>query len=112
MATKKTLELHVLTVGNIKYGLDQPVGDYTSIGDIVGVKKAAENADMDNFQTVGQLQQNALVVRFTCRLANKKVNTILCAIDKAASARGKLRGKTLAGSTIKTVTIARKRSRR
>jgi len=106
MATKKTLLLHVLTVGNIKYGLDQPIGD------IVGIKKAPENADMDNFQTVGQLQQNALVVRFTCRLANKKVNTVLCAIDKAASARGKLRGKSLAGSTIKTVTIARKRSRR
>lgn len=112
MAVAKTLALHILTIGTAKYGLDQPVDDYTNIGDIVGIKKAPENADLDNFQTVGQLQLNGSVIRLSCRLANKKTNTILCAIDKVASAKGKLRGKTLAGSTIKSVTIPRKRSRR
>jgi hypothetical protein len=112
MAVKRELATHVLTIGNTKIGVDQPVDDYTNIGDIVGIKKAAENAEMSTFQTVRQLQLEGKVIRLTCRLKNKKTNTILCAIDKVAEARGKLRGKTLAGSTIISATIPRRRSRR
>jgi hypothetical protein len=112
MAVKREIATHVLTIGSTKIGLDQPVDDYTNISDIVGIKKAAENAEMDTFQTVRQLQLEGKVIRLSCRLKNKKTNTILCAIDKVAGARGKLRGKTLAGSTISSVSVPRRRSRR
>ena len=112
MAVKRETVLHVLTVGSQKIGLDQPVDDYNNIGDIVGIKKAGESDQLDSFQEVKNLMLEAKVVKFTCRLKNKKTNTILCAIDKASGARGSLRGKTLGGSTITRVTISRKRTRR
>jgi hypothetical protein len=112
MATTKALVLHVLTVGNLKIGVEQSESDYQAISDIVGIKKAPENATIDTYQTVRQLQVEGKVIRLNCRLANKKTNSILCAVDKLAAARGTLRGKALAGSTIKSVTIPRKRSRR
>jgi hypothetical protein len=112
MAAKRELVAHIVTVGNVKFGVDQPVDDYTNIGDIVGVKKATADADMDNFQAVNALQRMGKVIKLSCRLKNKKTNTILCAIDRVAAAIGKLRGKTLAGSTIVSVTIPRRRSRR
>lgn len=112
MAVKRDVELHVLTVGNLKIGVDQPVGDYQSIASIVGIQKAAENAQIDTFQTVRQLQLEGKVIRLACRLKNKKSNTILCAVDKVSAARGQLRGKALGGSTISSVTVPRRRSRR
>ncbi|AFY94630.1 hypothetical protein [Chamaesiphon minutus] len=112
MATKKTLVLHILTVGNLKIGVEQSESDYTSVGDIVGIKKAPDNATIDTFQTVRQLQLEGKVIRINCRLANKKTNSILCAVDKVSAARGSLRGKSMASSTVKSVTIPRKRSRR
>lgn len=112
MAVKRELAAHIVTVGNIKFGVDQPVDDYTNIGDIVGIKKATPDADMDNFQPVNALQRMGKVIKLSCRLKNKKTNTILCAVDRVSSAIGKLRGKTLAGSTISSVTVPRRRSRR
>jgi hypothetical protein len=112
MAVKRELELHILTVGNVKYSIDQPVGDYTTIGDIVGIKVAPANSENDAHVRVSEVQRSGKAVRLSCRLANKKTNTILCAIDKVASAIGTLRGKTLGNSTIKSVTIPRRRSRR
>lgn len=112
MATKKALVLHILTTGSLKIGVEQSEADYVSIGDIVGIKKAPETATIDTFQTTSQLQLEGKVIRLACRLANKKTNSILCAVDKVSAARGSLRGKSLGGSTIKSVTIPRKRSRR
>jgi hypothetical protein len=113
MAVKRETVLHIVTIGNIKYSCEQPISDYDNIGDIVGIKKAPDTgADLDVHNTVSELQRAGKVIRLSCRLANKKTNTILCAIDKVAGALGKLRGKTLAGSPIKSVTIPRKRSRR
>jgi hypothetical protein len=109
---RRELELHILKVGDISYGVEQPVGDYTDIGNIVGVKKAPAEAQVEVHSTVSELQKRAKAVRLSCRLRDGKINTILCAVDKVASALGTLRGKTLAGSTIKSVTIPRKRSRR
>jgi hypothetical protein len=112
MAKKRDLELHIVTIGSAKYSCDQPVGDYANIGDIVGIKKAPENADLDAHYRVSELQRAGKVVRISCRLKDKKTNTVLCAIDKVAGALGKLRGKTLGSSTIVSATIPRKRSRR
>jgi hypothetical protein len=112
MATRKTMVTHVLTVGSTKIGLDQPKDEYTNIGDIVGIKEAAENSDQDAHETVSQLQVNGRVIRLSCRMSDKKTNTILCATDKVSSARSQLRGKTINGKTIKSVTISRKRNRR
>lgn len=113
MAVKRETVLHIVTIGNIKYSVEQPIGDYDNIGDIVGIKKApADGADLDVHNTVSELQRAGKVVRISCRLANKKTNSILCAVDKVAGALGKLRGKSLAGSTVKSATIPRKRSRR
>jgi hypothetical protein len=112
MAVKKALVLHVLTIGSLNIGLDQSENDYLTTGTIVGIKKAAASATIDTYQTVSQLQQEGKVIRLSCRLANKKTNSILCAVDKVAAARGTLRGKALSGSTITSVTIPRKRSRR
>lgn len=112
MAVRKELELHVLTVGGTQIGIDQSVADYQNIGDVVGIKKAPENNNVAAFMKVSEVQRNGLAVRISCRLKNKKTNSVLCAIDKLNAARAALKGKTLGGSTIVSVTIPRKRSRR
>jgi hypothetical protein len=112
MAARKDLVTHVLTVNGTKIGIDQSETDYASIGDIVGIKKATDSENVTAFMDVPDAQKNGLVVRLSCRLKSKKTNSILCAIDKVSSARASLRGKAMNGSTIATVRIPRKRSRR
>jgi hypothetical protein len=109
---KRDLQLHIVTIGNVKYSVDQPVGDYTNIGDIVGVKIAPADADLDAHYKVSELQRAGKVLRLSLRLKDGKTNSILCAIDKVAKAMGALRGKTVGPSTVASVTIPRKRSRR
>lgn len=112
MAVRKDLVTHVLTVNGTKIGIDQAQSDYENIGDIVGIKKATDSENVTAFMDVPDVQKNGLAVRLSCRLKNKKTNSILCAIDKVSSARASLRGKTMAGSTVVSVRIPRKRSRR
>jgi hypothetical protein len=109
---KKSLTLHILTVNNTQIGIDQSETDYQGIGDIVGIKKAADNSQPTAHMDVADVQKSGLAVRLALRLENKKTNTILCSIEKVSSARASLRGKALNNSKIKSVRIPRKRSRR
>lgn len=105
-----TLILHVATIGSVKHGILQP-DDYASLSSIVGIKKAGANEIVDSFNTVNNLRRSGKLVKLSCRLQNKKVNTVMCCSDKLQSAMGSLIGKSLGGSTITRVSIPRKRSR-
>jgi phosphomannomutase len=103
--------LHILTVGTTKIGIEE-VDNYGSIGSLVGIKKATDTDRADEPGTISQLKRYARIITFTVRTADKKSHKLQCAIDKASSAAGSLIGKAFAGSTIKKVSIARKRTRR
>jgi hypothetical protein len=113
MAIKKALVPHILTAGGTQIGIDQAESDYAgSIGDVVGIKKMPENSTVSTEMSVKEVQAKGLAIRLRVRLANGRSNTLLCAVEKVASARSGLKGKAMNGSTIKTVGIPRKRSRR
>lgn len=112
MAIRKDLVPHILTINGVQYGVDQAESDYTTIGDIVGIKKAPENSTVAMGMSPSELQNAGLVVRINCRLKNKKNNSLLCATDKLASALSGLKGKAMNGSTIAKASVPRKRSRR
>lgn len=112
MAVRKELVPHILTSGTTQIGIDQSETDYTSIGDIVGIKKMPENANVTAEMSVSEVQRKGLAIRLRVRLKNKKTNTILCAVEKVANARIALKGKAMNSSTISSVGIPRKRSSR
>jgi hypothetical protein len=105
------LKLHVATVGAVKHGIMQP-DDYDAISSIVGIKEAGANETVDDSTEVSALRTSGKLIKLSCRLANKKTNTILCTTEKVSGAIAGLRGKALAGSTISSVTIPQKRNRR
>jgi hypothetical protein len=102
---------HIVKVGTAKHTITEP-DIYTAIADIVGIKKALDTDTSDDFQTVGNLKKAGKLITLTCKTKDKKSHKIQCTTEKVSSATGSLRGKTLAGSTITTVTISRRRSRR
>jgi hypothetical protein len=105
------LFLHVATIGSVKHGIMQP-DDYASIATVTGIKKATATETLDDSTEVNALRKSGKLLKLKCRLANKKTNTVLCTMEKASGAIAGLRGKALAGSTISSVSIPRKRSRR
>jgi hypothetical protein len=111
MAAQKAKFLHILTVGTTKIGIQEP-DSYSSIADIVGVKKAGDTDKADEPGTISQLKKYARIITFNARTSDGKSHRIQCAIDKASSAAGSLIGKSFAGATIKSVSIPRKRTRR
>jgi hypothetical protein len=108
---RKPLTLHVATIGAVKHGIKQP-DDYASINAIVGIKKATATEQVDDSTEVNSLRRSGKLIKLSCRLANKKVNTILCTTEKVSGAVAGLIGKSLDGSTISSVSIPRKRNRR
>lgn len=105
------LVLHVATIGTVKHGIMQP-DDYGAISAQTGIKKATANETLDDSTEIGALRTGGKLIKLSCRLANKKTNTVLCTTEKIAGAIAGLRGKALAGSTITSVTIPQKRNRR
>jgi hypothetical protein len=107
---RKPLVPHVLTVGNNTIGLLQP-DDYAALSGITGIKKAPANQEYTLQGDVKDLRKTGAVVKIHCRLANGKINSILCATEKLSAALPALRGKALDGSTIKTARIRQRRRR-
>jgi hypothetical protein len=103
--------LHVIKVGSAKIGITEP-DNYQNIADIVGVKKAVDTDVLDDDGTIGNLKRRGKIVSFKVRTKDKKTHTVQCSMDKASTAVSTLKGKTFAGSTITSVSIPRKRSRR
>jgi hypothetical protein len=103
--------LHLIKVGSAKIGIMQP-DNYSSIADIVGVKKATDSDVLDDEGTVGNLKKRGKIISFSVRTKDKKSHRVQCSIDKASTAVTTLKGKTFAGSTISSVSIPRKRTRR
>jgi hypothetical protein len=108
---RKPLILHVATIGAVTHGIKQP-DDYAAINAIVGIKKATSSDKVDDSTEVNSLRRSGKLVKLSCRLANKKVNTIQCTTEKVSGAVAGLLGKALDGSTITSVSIPRKRNRR
>jgi hypothetical protein len=108
---RKPLVLHVATIGSVKHGIKQP-DDYAALSSITGIKKATATETVDDSTEVNSLRRSGKLVKLSCRLKNKKVNTILCTTEKLSGAVAGLIGKALDGSTISSVSIPRKRNRR
>ena len=108
---KKTLVLHIMTVGSIKIGIKEP-DLYGSINTIVGVKLAAPNDTVDDSGSISELKQRGKAITLNARCSDGKTHRIQCSIDKVAGAVTGLVGKGFGAVTIKSVSIPRKRTRR
>jgi hypothetical protein len=103
--------LHIVKVGKAQIGIILPKV-YGDIKDVVGIREATDQDVVDDNGTVGDLKRRARIVTFKVRTKDKKSHTLQCSIDKVSSAVGTLKGKTFGGSTITSVSIPRRRSRR
>lgn len=104
---------HWIAVGAAKVGFVSE-DHYSSIGPTVGVTVLADADKIDALSTVGNLFRTGQAIRLKVRYKTEddeiKTSSIVCDIDKAASAIPALRGMAFKeGSTIQSASIPRRR---
>lgn len=102
---------HWIQVGTAKIGF-LAQDNYSSIGPVVGITKLAAGDHVDAMSTVGNLFKSGTALRMKIRYkagSSTKTASIVCDINKAASAVGGLIGTSYKGGTVSSASLPRRR---
>jgi hypothetical protein len=105
---------HQVLVGATQIGVLVPdvyEGNGSNIADVVGVQKVAAGSSPDASSTVANLQRKGQALKMKVRYqsgTSVKTATIICDVNKAATASVQLVGKTFRGGEIKSAYFPRR----